>query len=172
MYHFPTPKQSPSSLQTRMWKQLAYLRMPRHIQGQHCSTSEGDSITKDRDLFRISSAFKALRVYCPKRARQLRPSAASLEGLRSIPALDSDAIIRGLQEELPGYLVAAEDVTNCTDRLRWWKDHGELPKWQAAACLVFTMSPSSAAAERLFSLLQAAVHNTHMSMLKIALRVC
>ena len=105
-------------------------------------------------------------MFCPKRARQLRPSAASLEGLCSIPALDSDAIIRGLQEELPGYLVAAEDVNDCTDRLRWWKDHGELPKWQAAVRLVFTMSPSSAATELVFSFLQAAVHNTQMSMLE------
>ena len=56
---------------------------------------------EDGDLFRISSAFKAQRVFCPKRVRQLRPSAASLEGLRSIPALDSDAIIGGLQEEIP-----------------------------------------------------------------------
>ena len=56
---------------------------------------------KDGELFRISSALKAQRVFCPKRARQLRPSAASLEGLRSIPALDSDAIIGGLPEELP-----------------------------------------------------------------------
>ena len=54
------------------------------------------------DLIRISSAFKAQRVFCPKRARQLRPSAASLEGLCCIHALDGDAIIGGLQEELPG----------------------------------------------------------------------
>ena len=56
---------------------------------------------EDGDLFRISSAYKAQRVFCPKRARQLRPSAASLEGLRSIPALDRGAIIGGLQEEIP-----------------------------------------------------------------------
>ena len=53
-----------------------------------------------------------------------------------------------------------------SDRLRWWTDHGELPKWQAAASHVFTMSASSAAAEHVFSLLQAAVHNTQMNMLE------
>ena len=104
-------------------------------------------------------------MFCPKRALQLRPSAASLEGLRSIPALDSDAIIRGLQEELPEYLFAAEDVNDCTDRLRWWKDHGKLPKWQAAARLASTTSPISSCRACL-SLLQAAVHNTQMSMLE------
>ena len=121
---------------------------------------------QESDLFRVVAAYKAVRVFCPKRARQLRPTAASLEELRRIPILDDDATIRALQDELPAYLVAAEDVVACESRLKWWQDHEELPRWQAAARVIFSMSPSSAAAERVFSLLQAAVSSRQESMLE------
>ena len=62
--------------------------------------------------------------------------------------------------------MAAADVAECPNRLEWWKDQGELPHWQAAARIVFTISPSSAAAERVFSLLQAAVGDNQESKLE------
>ncbi len=40
------------------------------------------------------------------------------------------------------------------DKLEWWKKHSnELPHWSAACKLVLLVQPSSAAAERVFSLL-------------------
>lgn len=39
--------------------------------------------------------------------------------------------------------------------LAWWADHGsKFPAWAAAARIVFSFTPNSAAAERVFSLLK------------------
>ena len=62
--------------------------------------------------------------------------------------------------------MAAADVAECPNRLEWWEDQGELPHWQAAARIVVTISPSPAAAERVFSLLQVAVEDNQESMLE------
>ena len=43
------------------------------------------------------------------------------------------------------------------DPAKWWKNHAdELPSWSSAAAKVLLVQPSSAAAERVFSLLQQA----------------
>ena len=68
-----------------------------------------------------------------------------------------------LLKELPNYLSAAKDFT--VDHgdiqiftaavLNWWKNHGsKFPTWAAAAQIVFSFTPNSAAAERVFFLLK------------------
>jgi hypothetical protein len=68
-----------------------------------------------------------------------------------------------LQEELPAYLSAANGFTiDHSDPkaftkgvLSWWANHGtKFPTWAEAAQIVFSFTPNSAAAERVFSLLK------------------
>ena len=72
--------------------------------------------------------------------------------------MDSDAIINGLKAELPVYLAAAEDVNvlNEEQKVEWWHRQEErLPRWATAVKQVLLIQPSSAAAERVFSILKA-----------------
>ena len=53
------------------------------------------------------------------------------------------------------YLAAVEDVSTEIDPVSWWKCHSvELPKWAGAFKYIILVQPSSAAAERVFSILQ------------------
>ena len=64
-------------------------------------------------------------------------------------------MIDGLKAELPAYLAAAEDVSTEIEPVAWWKSHStEPPKWADAFRYILLVQPSSAAAERVFSILQ------------------
>ena len=57
-------------------------------------------------------------------------------------------------KELPDYLSVAEDVSSAINPIAWWKDQEYcLPKWSQACKYVTLIQPSSAAAERVFSML-------------------
>ena len=69
-----------------------------------------------------------------------------------------------LLKQLPDYLAAAKgftvdhkDVAVFTAAvLNWWATHGrKFPAWAEAARIVFSFTPNSAGAERVFSLLKA-----------------
>ena len=67
-------------------------------------------------------------------------------------------MINALQEELPA-CVAAADGTEVKDgeHLQWWHRHKScLPNWSDAVKQLVLVQPSSAPAERAFSLLRAA----------------
>lgn len=69
-----------------------------------------------------------------------------------------DNTIANLAAELPDYLAAADGVTlNSEDeKVRWWAAHCEtLPHWSALVKQLLLIHPSSAAAERVFSLLSS-----------------
>ena len=52
------------------------------------------------------------------------------------------------------YLAAAKDVSDQVDPVEWWKAHaGVLKNWAKASRLVILVQPSSATAERVFSIL-------------------
>ncbi|PFX14310.1 DNA-directed primase/polymerase protein [Stylophora pistillata] len=115
-------------------------------------------------MFRNSCKAKLLwkdltaRLFCPVSVQWLRPTDASVESLRAFPFLDSDAIINGLKAELPVYLAAAEDVNVLSEeqKVEWWHRQEErLPRWATAVKQVLLIQPSSAAAERVFSILKA-----------------
>ena len=78
-------------------------------------------------------------------------------------ARDDGALIRALQRDYHLYISAARgftvdhsDVDVFTEAvLVWWKNHGALTgAWREAAEIVFSMTPNSASAERVFSLLK------------------
>ena len=127
----------------------------------------------DGDLFRVVSVCKAVRILCTQQARQMQLVLQHVDGLRVLPSLDNDITINRLKDELPAYIAAAEDVVinDGHSRLQWWKEQGMLLAWQSAAKLVFAMLPSSAPAERVFSLMQASITRLQRHMLNNQLEV-
>ena len=52
-------------------------------------------------------------------------------------------------------MAASDEVSTEIDQIAWWKRHAiELPKWASAFKKILLVQPSSAAAERVFSILQ------------------
>eukprot|EP00117_Sycon_ciliatum_P031367 scpid29669/ scgid24548/ len=127
---------------------------------------------QDSPLFGIVRLFKALRLFCPLRVRKLQPGLNHVDELRLLPALDSDDTIQHLKNELPSLLVAVEDIEECPpNRLQWWCEQEKLPEWKKAARAVFCLAPSSAAAERVFSLLKASTADSQASLLEDHLEI-
>lgn len=90
--------------------------------------------------------FKVTRLCCPVQIQALCPTAATLEELRHFP-FANDAMIANLT------------VTGDDDKLSWCAAHRQtLPFWSAIVTQLLLIHPSSAAAERVFSLLYSAFH--------------
>lgn len=75
-----------------------------------------------------------------------------------MPFFDDEIVIRPLKDELPAYLVKAADIPDDFDVLTetrlWWKTTApDLPSWSSAVQKAILIQLSSAAAERVFSLL-------------------
>ena len=99
-------------------------------------------------------AFKAARLFSPHKVHTMQPDITVVDSLSVFPFLvDATA---GLKVELPTYLAKAADVSPSFSPLEWWKANAtELPCWSAAARKVLLVQPSSAASERVFSLLKS-----------------
>lgn len=108
-------------------------------------------------FYRAVRAFKAARYACPQKVQQLKPTAVDVNALREFPFLDSDATIGALQQELPTYIAEADGVVvEDGQQMVWWRNQSvRLPHWSDAARKLSLVQPSSAAAERVFSLLKA-----------------
>ena len=110
----------------------------------------------DNDLKPIVQAFKTARYFVPSKIHELNPTSLDIDSLTAFPFLNVNSIIDGLKSELPAYFTAAEDVSSGIDVIEWWKLHEhELPNWAYAFRLVLLVQPTSAAAERVFSLLSS-----------------
>ena len=84
------------------------------------------------------------------------------EEFRNFPFLDNDNIIANLARELPDYLAAADGVVmaNEEEKLAWWAAHSDtLPHWAGVVKKLLVIQPSSASAERVFSLLKNAFND-------------
>ena len=112
----------------------------------------------NNDLKPLLDAFKAAHLFSPSKFHELKPSAADIDCLKAFPFLNSQLTIDGLKFEIPTYMAASEDVSRLPTDINpvaWWKSHAmELHKWANAFRLVLLVQPSSAAAERVFSILQ------------------
>ena len=120
-------------------------------------------------LYDLVAAFKATRFMCLVAVQWMRPTAATVSALRIFPFLNSYRIRDGLIAELPDYVAAAQDVVVTTEeeKVRRWCQHVErLSRWSAAVKQVLLVQPSSAAAERAFSLLAAAFSDQQDSALE------
>ena len=101
------------------------------------------------------AAFKAARLFVPHKVDDMKPDASALDTLKAFPFLDNSTVLDALKQELPTYLAKAADTSSSIQTLLWWKNNSnELPNWSAAAAKVALVQPSSAAVERVFSLLR------------------
>ena len=102
------------------------------------------------------AAFKKARIFDPVVAQGLDITVNGVRQLRCFPFFTDD-ILDGLAEELPLYLAAIAGVSleTADDKLRWWSRQVGLPLWSSAFRKVLLVQPSSAASERVFSLLAA-----------------
>ena len=121
---------------------------------------------QDGDIYPLVRVCKAAQLCSPHYVDQARPAHMEVDALKAFPALDSDETIRLLKEELPAYIVAAEDIAADTATAAWWLRQQNLPSWKKAAKMVLTVQPSSAAAERVFSLLEAATGDQQSQLLE------
>ena len=65
-------------------------------------------------------------------------------------------MLENLKLELPNYLAKATDTSSGVKVIDWWLQHkDELPNWSSAAQMIALVQPSSAAVERVFSMLKA-----------------
>ena len=112
----------------------------------------------NNDLKPVLDAFKAARLFSHSKLHELKPSAANINCLKAFPFLNSQPIIDGLKSEISTYIAASEDVPRLLTDINpvaWWKSHAmEHPKWANAFRLELLVQPSSAVAERVFSILQ------------------
>ena len=110
------------------------------------------------ELHSVVRAFRSARMCCLVQVQQLHPTAASVDELRNFSFLDDNALIASLADELPHYLAKADgvQVTSDSDKVKWWSSNSStLPHWSAVAKKVLLVQPSSAAAERVFSVMEA-----------------
>ena len=99
---------------------------------------------------------------CHVSVQWLSPSEETVRALKIFPFLHNDATIDALLKELPQYVAAAQDVVISSEekKVEWWKHHTEqLPNWSSAVKKVLLVQPSSAAAERVFSILKASFND-------------
>lgn len=119
-----------------------------------------------KDSEKPLAVFKAARLFSPIRIHEIQPTASDLDQLKVFPFLD-DPILPNLKTELPSYLAKASQVHGEFNILEWWKLHeNELPNWASTAKKVILIQPSSAAAERVFSLLNNSFNDKQHSCLE------
>lgn len=114
-------------------------------------------LEKHKDAVRIAEAAELL---LPWRFRMLNPSCSKIkEELRFIPRI-SNAIQDQCLLQRDAYYVASEGVQEEIDVSEFWKIHqNKLSAWAAVFEIVGLLQPSSASAERAFSLWQSVFEN-------------
>ena len=101
----------------------------------------------------------------------MKPDCTAVDNLLAFPFLDA-VTLGNLKAELPQYIAAAEDLQPNYSPLEFWKTHAtSLPAWAAAAKKVLLVQPSSAACERVFSLLNNPLMLNNKVVFKTTLRL-
>ena len=120
----------------------------------------------DSTLKEQISVFKAVQVFNPQKVAMLKPDVSHVNALRIIPFFKDDELEKQ-KAELPSYLAKADDISDELDPLEWWKLNATaLPYWSNAVKKVLAIQHSSAAAERVFSLLNSGFGNLQGNTLK------
>ena len=94
------------------------------------------------------------------KVQELHYTAASDEELELFPFPNNDATLAGLARELPLYLAIDDGavVPSEDGKVRWWSSQERaVPNWSEAVKKILLIQPSSASAERIFSILQNAI---------------
>lgn len=117
------------------------------------------TMANDVTVSRSVALFKAAQLFSPKYVKLSRPTANDVDDcIRAVPFLRANNVVMSLKDELPQFIAKAisspDDFDDQTDILPWWKATAiDLPCWATAAQKMVLVQPSSAAAERVFSLL-------------------
>ena len=107
----------------------------------------------EHDLKGSSEMFKAARLFSPSKFNKIKRTVRDIDSLKVFEFFDASTI-EGLKSELPTYAALTEDVSSAIDPLTWWKEHkNELLLWASTCECVLLLQPSSAPAERVFSIL-------------------
>ena len=119
------------------------------------------------DLMSIPlQAFKAARLFSPHNLQKIKPECTSLISLLVFLFITPSNLTE-LKEEFPKYIALTEEVSSEYTILYFWKDHAAaIPKWSDAARKILLVQPSSAAAERVFSLLNNSFGDQQLSSLE------
>lgn len=119
-----------------------------------------DTFASADNLSHPMCCFKAARLVDPRKVNDLMPTVADIKELGNFPFI-KDNDLDELILELPAYMAASNGIDNDSiDILDWWKRHEKLlPCWSREARKLFLCQPSSAAAERAFSLLNASFND-------------
>jgi hypothetical protein len=122
----------------------------------HSCVQPGITYSLQSSLKSSLLVFKAARLFSPQKANLMQPNTAAVDDLAAFPFLNTQTILDDLKAELPLYLAKAADVDSSIDTLDWWKKNAIcLPKWVSALQKILLIQPSSAASERVFSLLKS-----------------
>ena len=99
-------------------------------------------------------AFKAARLFNSHYLNKVKPQNVALNSLSVLPFV-TEPILAQLKEEYPLYAAAAEDVSTDCEIVTFWNLYAySIPVWKENAAKVLLLQPSSAAAERVFSILK------------------
>lgn len=112
----------------------------------------------DATVSRSIQVFHAAQLFSPMFVKVSEPDAATVDQIRAVPFLSNNEVIQSLKDELPTFIVKASQIPGEFDTLSdswpWWKSVArELPGWSSAIQKLVFVQPSSAAAERAFSML-------------------
>ena len=120
------------------------------------------------DLVKQVEIFKAVHFFNPLKIYKMQPTCMDLETLSVCPFLNYNlSLLLSLKSELPTYLSMTEDTTPEMDVITWWKRYEhDVPYWSTAGRSILTIQPSSASAERVFSLLQNIISPSQSSSLE------
>ena len=115
------------------------------------NTSELSDMMKLLCLARLGDPWRLLSLH--PNTQHIDNLAAALPFLRNDPAL-----VSRLKEELPRYMAAAAQLPEVKDVQAWWAQRRQtLPAWASLVRVLLLLPPSSAAPERVFSLLRLAI---------------
>ena len=111
-------------------------------------------------------AFKAARLFDPHYLNKVKPQNVALNSLLVLPFV-TEPIMAQLKEEYPQYAAAAEDLSTDCEIVTFWNLHANsIPIWKENAAKVLLLQPSSAAAERVFSILKNSFGDQQLSALE------
>lgn len=109
-------------------------------------------------------AFKAIRLFNPSKVQEMQPTSQDIYQLSSLPFLAP--VVAQLQEELPAYMAASQDTDPSKVKEFWLNHKDKVPTWFRAHRKILLVQPSSAASERVFSIL----NNTFKSQQQLCLQ--
>ena len=107
----------------------------------------------------------AAKLFSLTNVHTMKPSLSIFDTLATFPFLGEK--LCDLKHEFPVYISKAADVSESFDCLEWWKMNAtDLPIWSSATKQVLLVQPTSAASERVFSLLKASFKDQQESSLQ------